>query len=273
MTEERIQAQMSQLIKQVDKDEYPEIAQMLFFFQDDDGSFIIDEETEIVDNLFNCDKTKPLPPEVAKFMEEIYLDEIADNNFAAANDLGALYYTGRIGVQDYTKAMHYYEIAAKGGNRQAQENLGYCYYYGRNCEKDYKKAFHYFALGAFDGHLRSLYKIGDMYLNGYYVEKNEREAKYIYRRCYEMMTDAARPLLGADVAMRLGDFAFEGICEPPDYGLAIHFYQEAEQLFYQRLMDGDFLIKHCYEKVIARQNEAREKLKEELPDYSWTAHE
>lgn len=71
-------------------------------------------------------------------MNEIYLEEIENENFAVACDLESLYYTGRIGVQDYTKAMHYYEIAANGGDRQAQKNLGYCYYYGRDCEKTIK---------------------------------------------------------------------------------------------------------------------------------------
>ena len=270
MTEEKIRAQMNELIHHLDRDEYPDIIRLLELFQDDDGSFYVPDEFELAAELFDCDAAKPLPPEVGKLMEEIYLDEIEAENFDAACGLGSLYYTGRIGIQDYTKAMHYYKIAAEGGNRQAQENLGYCYYYGRNCEKDYEKAFHYFALGAFDGHLRSLYKIGDMYRNGYYVEMNRMEAYRIYRRCYETMTDKAKPLVGADIVMRLGDCAFEGIGCEPDFELAMRFYQEAEQLFYQRMMGGDFLIQNGYEKVIARQDEARKKLREKLPDYSWT---
>ena len=270
MTNEKIQLWIDQLIKHINEEEYPDIAEMLELYQEDEYPFYIPDAYEFAGQLYDCDTAKQLPLEVGKFMNEIYLEEIENGNFAAACDLGSLYYTGRIGVQDYTKAMYYYEIAANGGVRQAQENLGYCYYYGRDCEKDYKKAFHYFALGAFDGHIRSLYKIGDMYRNGYYVEKNEMEAYRIYRRCYETMTDEARPLVGADVLMRLGDFAFEGIDEDADYELALRYYQEAEQLFYKRLKDGDFLIKKCYEKVIARQGEVREKMREELPDYSWT---
>ena len=239
MIENRMQDQINKLIEQIDSDQYPEIVNTLDLYQYDDEI----DQYQLATELYDCDSKKPFPKEVARFIEDIYLDEIVNNNFAAACDLGSLYYTGRIGIQDYTEAMYYYTIAANGGNRQAQENLGYCYYYGRNCEKDYKKAFHYFALGAFDGHLRSLYKIGDMYRNGYYVEQNELEAYRIYRYCYETMTDEAMPLVGADVLMRLGDFAFEGICDEPDYRLALHFYQEAENLFYDRLMNGDFLIK------------------------------
>ena len=270
MTEERVQDFLKQIVEQVDEGEYPEICRTLSYYQDMDDHYVVEDETELADEFYHCDETKVLPPIIAEFIEEVYLEEIKDKNYAAANNLGALYYTGRIGVQDYTKAMKYYEFAAKGGERQAQENLGYCYYYGRNCEKDYKKAFHYFALGAFDGHLRSLYKIGDMYRNGYYVEKNEQEAYAIYLRCYNTLTEEAIPSVGADILMRLGDCNYDGIGTEIDYGQALHCYQQAELLFFRRLQEGDFLIKRCYEKVIARQQEAREKMKSELPAYDWT---
>lgn len=110
------------------------------------------------------------------------------------------------------------------GDGQAQENLGYCYYYGRDMPVDYEKAFHYFALGAFDGHIRSLYKIGDMYRNGYYIPPNEAEAFCIYRRCEETMTEAALPLVGADVMMWLGDCYFSGIGTQVDDKKALEYY-------------------------------------------------
>lgn len=52
--------------------------------------------------------------------------------------------------------------------------------------------------------------------------------------------------------------------------MALEYYQQAERLYYDRLLDGDFMIKGCYEKTIARQQEARKKLKEDLPSYDWT---
>ena len=157
-----------------------------------------------------------------------------------------------------------------GGSRQAQENLGYCYYYGRSIDKDYEKAFHYFALGAFDGHLRSLYKIGDMYRNGYYVEKSEIEAFRIYRHCADTLTEQAVPLVGADIMMRLGDCYYEGIGTDVDYKLALRYYQQAENMFVERLEEGDFLIKGCYEKVVNRQTEVRKAMQNKLPAFEWT---
>ena len=62
---------------------------------------------------------------MAKLITDIYLNLIEDGDAEAMNDLGALYYTGRAGEQDYEKAAYYYDMADKAGNRQATENLGY----------------------------------------------------------------------------------------------------------------------------------------------------
>ena len=231
---------------------------------------LFDTAYAIAGELHEADNTKQLPKCVADFMIAAYEEEIEGGNAGAACDLGSLYYTGRAGEQNYTKALQYYTISAKGGCRQAQENLGYCYYYGRATAVDYEKAFQYFALGAFDGHICSLYKIGDMYRNGYYVEKNPQEAFRIYNRCAETMTEEAIPLAGADVMMRMGDCYFEGIGIENDNKLAIKYYHQAERMYYNRLENGDFMIKGCYDKVVRRQAEARQKLEEQLPDFSWT---
>ena len=166
--------------------------------------------------------------------------------------------------------VEYYTIAAEGGCRQAQENLGYCFYYGRDMPVDYKKAFHYFALGAFDGHLCSLYKIGDMYRNGYYVDKNEVEAFRIYMHCAQGLNEDNIHLVGADIMMRLGDCFFKGIGTEVDNKQALKYYQLAEQMYYERLESGDFLIKNCYKHVLKNQEEARQKLNDVLSGYEWT---
>ena len=140
---------------------------------------------------------------------------------------------------------------------------------GDKNEKDYEKAFHYFALGAFDGHLISLYKIGDMYRYGLYVTRNEKEAFYIYNHCCNTMTEEALPRCGADVFIRMGDCLFEGIGVERDYRAAMYYYQNAERLFYDRLMSGDSMIQKQYEKCIERQSEVRKLLQDMIPDYNW----
>lgn len=270
MTEKELFTLLRDMLEKIDEDEYPEICEVISENLDYDDEDVFCGEFEIVQQLSDADNTKQIPECVAKFMCSVYEKEIEQGNAGAACDIGALYYTGRIGEQSFEKAVKYYKISADGGCRQAQENLGYCYYYGRDVEVDYKKAFHYFALGAFDGHICSLYKIGDMYRNGYYVKKNTSEAFSIYKRCYELLCEGNIPFVGADVMMRMGDCYFQGIGTDVDYKAALEFYQNAENLFYERLERGDYLIKGCYEKVIRRQGEARQKLNESLPQYNWT---
>ncbi len=270
MTEKQTFEMLSNILNTIDENEYPEICSTIFANIDELSKEVYLDAYFIAQELFDADATKQFPKCVSDFLLKVYEEEIEMGNADAACNLGALYYSGRIGEQSYSKAIEYYTIAANGGCRQAQENLGYCYYYGRDTKIDYEKAFHYFALGAFDGQICSLYKIGDMYRNGYYVKKNELEAFRIYNRCLELMPDEAVAFVGADVMMRIADCHFEGIGTEVDYEAALEHYQKAEQLFYSRLQNGDFLIRGCYEKVIARQDEARKKMKEALPSYEWT---
>ena len=255
-------------ILKTDLGDYPEIQNICIRSIGPEGELYA-EPGEIADKIYNADAKKQLPPSVANFLIEYYTDEIEAGDYDAACDLGSLCYSGRIGRKDYKQAVEYYTLAADNGCRQAQENLGYCYYYGRDVAVDYEKAFHYFALGAFDGHLRSLYKIGDMYRNGYYVKKDPREAFYIYNRCVETMTDEAIPEVGADVFMRMGDCFSQAIGVDADLQIALMFYQRAEQLFYKRLKEGDYMIKGCYDHSVKAQEEIRKKLQGELPGYDW----
>lgn len=270
MTDEQAYEMLSDILGTINEDDYPMIYSTILANIDEDEQELYAEVYDIAQQLHESDETKQLPQCVAGFILKVYEQDLAKGNSDAACNIGSLYYTGRCGVQSYRKALEYYTIAADGGCRQAQENLGYCYYYGRDTQVDYEKAFHYFALGAFDGHIRSLYKIGDMYRNGYYVNKNEKEAFIIYCRCLRTMTEIDKLYVGADVMMRIADCYFEGSGTKVDYGEALKYYQKAEDLFYKRLQDGDFLIRGCYEKVIACQNEVRQKMKEKLPDYKWT---
>lgn len=269
MTDEKIFEKLSHILKEISEEEYPQIVSTICANIDEETGYVYSTAYYIATELHEADNTKQMPKCVVDFVMAAYEEELAEGNADAACDIGSLYYTGRCGEQSYTKALEYYTISAKGGCRQAQENLGYCYYYGRDTAVDYEKAFHYFALGAFDGHLRSLYKIGDMYRNGYYVEQNLKEAFYIYRRCAEDMSEMVIPQVGADVMMRMGDCYFEGIGVEVNYMHAMEYYQKAERMFFERLEEGDFLIKGCYDKVIKRQAEARQKMQEQLPGFEW----
>ncbi len=232
----------------------------------------IEDETspfDLATALVQCDKTKDMQRVLFDFIVDLYKDAIAAGNTDAMNDLGALYYDGRGCEQDFTKAVYYYDMAAKLGNRQAQENLGYCYYYGRNVPVDYEKAFHYFALGAFDGHLISLYKIGDMYQNGYYVEKNPTEAFHIYERCIEMMTDEAAPVAAGPVFLRLANCFLDGNGIEENAKNALVCFQKAETWLYDMVASGNVMYKKSLQASVEGQAKARAKLADALPKQEW----
>lgn len=223
--------------------------------------------------LHESDAAYPMHPQIADLIIDIYMDGIENEDPDSMTNLGSLYYTGRAGEQDYGKAAYYYHLADLAGERQATENLGYIYYYGRTGEKDYEKAFQYFLKGALDGHIRSLYKVGDFYKNGYYVEKDPKEAFRIYERCLETMTEEALPLVGADVYMRMGDCYHKGIGVEKDLLKAQEMLSTAENMFYKRLMEGDFYQKRNLQHVLDTEAEIRQEIAEELlPDLSWSGY-
>ncbi len=270
MTDKTVYAMLASFRKTLDSETYPETAERIECAADYETGELLWEADAIIDDLTKADAAKPLYPAVAELVRSFYEQQIAAGNADAACTLGALYYTGRIGEQNYRKAMQLYTIAAEGGQRQAAENLGYCYYYGRDGEKDYEKAFHWFALCAFEGWLTSLYKIGDMYRYGLYVEKNEREAYRIYRHCLAGLTDTAQDICGADILLRNADCLYYGIGTEKDLLTALAMYQDAEVLFYKRIQKGESNLRRNYQKCAARQAELRAALDAELPDYSWT---
>ncbi len=267
-----LEKKAKELLESLDKESYPEITKYLsdivagnYWKEDGDLSYF-------ADYLCQMDEHLTLPPSIAKIIIEIYLKKIEDGDDLAMLNLGAQYYTGRIGEQNFEKAVKYYEMSAKLGNSQAQENLGYCYYYGRVGEPDYKKAFHYFIKGALDKRIVSLYKIGDMYKNGYYVEKDVREAFCIYKQCKELIKNSNDVQLEADINIRLADCFYNGVGTEKNLELALALYQEAERLYYPRIINGEFLYKKQYLRAIEMQQKIRDELQKNIPSYNWTSN-
>ena len=272
---ETLEQRLTKAVEAVSGDDrYTESLDALIAVKDDMDIFDLDESKENLSaDLYEADGAYPMHPEVAKLLIDIYKDGIEKESAAAMCDLGALYYTGRAGEQDYEKAAYYYDMADRAGDRQAAENLGYIYYYGRTGHKDYEKAFKYFVKGALDGRVCSLYKIGDFYKNGYYVEKDISEAFRIYDRCVDMLTDDMIPYAGADIYMRMGDCLYEGIGVEKDLLTAQRFMSSAENMFYKRLAEGDFYQKRNLEHDLEVLDKIRKDIKEEiLPDLSWAGY-
>ncbi|MCD8286114.1 MAG: sel1 repeat family protein [Clostridia bacterium] len=273
MTFDTLRERLQRIVRNTTTEESPQICSLLKWEIDRDFEELRGTAMEYVYNFARLDPAAPFAPLVADFIEEVLTEEMENGNAEAACELGAYYYTGRIGEQDFTRAVELYKKAAEMGSRQANENLGYCYYYGRNMPKDYEKAYFCFVKGALDNHPISMYKIGDMYRNGYFVEKDENEAFEIYKECGKILRGSKDTIrsCGADIYMRLADCYEKGIGTPQNLRKALKLYQRAERLFYDRLMEGDFMIKHNYQHCIEEQSRVRSVLQQEIPQ--WTGFE
>ncbi len=244
----------------IDPTQYPETVE---YFQRTKGEGL--SSYELASGILNCDKDKPMPPEVFTFVAALYKHAISKGDVDAMCDLGSLYYDGRGCMQDFTKAIHYYEMAAKHGHVIARENLGYCYYYGRDIPVDYEKAFQYFAEGAFLGRLVSMYKIGDMYKNGYYVEKNPVIALRIYLRCFEMMNPEEDYYAAEPVFLRLGNAFLYGEGTKKDPRAALKYFHFAEEFLYDLVAEGEEMYRKSLQAAIDGQAKARRLLAKKLP--------
>ena len=268
LSNEYIHSEFNDIIAILNAEDYPETYDFIsMLLASDEKEY--PSNYDMVTALVKCDARLSMHKVVFDFVVELYEAEIENKNANAMNDLGALYYDGHGCVQDFGKAVYYYNMAAENGNKVAQENLGYCYLYGRDVEVDYEKAFHYFALGAFEGYLISLYKIGDMYQKGYYVKKNEAEAFRIYERCMDMMTDDAAKLVAGPVYLRLGNAFLYGTGTEPNAKTALICYQNAERFLFDMVNGGDVMYKKSLQAAIDGQAKARAKLTETLPEKQW----
>ena len=66
--------------------------------------------------------------------------------------------------QDYEKALELLHRAGKLGRAEAYGNIGYAYYNGRGVERDEKKALHYFKLAAMGGDIAARLKVAELEL-------------------------------------------------------------------------------------------------------------
>lgn len=222
-----------------------------------------------MENLFNTatvlafsDCSKPVPEAAQEYVVNVFLDEIELDNIDAMLNLGVLYYSGRIGEQNYELAVKYYQMAYNYGSVIAAENLGYCYYYGRAVDVDYEKAYHYFIKAAMLGRTEAIYKIGDMYAKGLYVEKDECFAFEMYEKALKEMDDECD--VKGDVFLRMGNSYYYGSGTKRNIHTALLFYQHAEFNYYQQIKNGDFCKKKMLDSAIEKIDQIREEIKKRM---------
>lgn len=100
------------------------------------------------------------------------------DSISAINTLGICYLNGYTPDKkaNLTKAIKYFELAAKNNYIYAYNNLGKIY----EEEENYQKAFEYYIKSANEEESWACNKIGEFYRLGIYVEKNEELAYHYY---------------------------------------------------------------------------------------------
>lgn len=96
---------------------------------------------------------------------------------AQLNELGVDYQFGNNGQKvDLAQALHYYTIAAEGGNTNAMCNAAYCYATGAAGKVDAEKAFGLYQKAAEAGDLNGMTNLAGCYLNGFGARQDAVEA-------------------------------------------------------------------------------------------------
>jgi TPR repeat protein len=121
------------------------------------------------------DKVLKLPTEDISFVPQSSL--IEDNGIIP-------YEYGKGTSVDLTKAVHYFEEAAKLGNTTAQKNLAICYKNGTGVNVNPEKAFFWTLEAAKLSDQDAQRNIAFYYLKGYGTNKNDEESLIWYARCY-----------------------------------------------------------------------------------------
>ncbi len=254
----------------IDVEKYPEMSAAINRF------LVLDAEDqdykELAGQLMNADQSKNMPEEVIDFIRATYEYYMDKGDALAANDLGVLYYGGRVGGKpDYINARKYYEVADRLGYTLASENLAYIFYYGFGTEVDYEKAYLYFSKAALTGRYEATYKLGDMFRNGYYVEKNEKMTAYLYRRALDLVwkDEMSNEKFAGCVYQRVGDLYYEGIGVEKNDAEAFRYYQLAECYYYKQIAEGDNYHIDQVSVIIEKQKKLRKRLQKTLPDFEF----
>jgi TPR repeat protein len=96
---------------------------------------------------------------------------------AQLNELGVDYQFGNNGKKvDLAQALHYYMIAAEGGNTNAMCNAAYCYATGVAGKVDAEKAFGLYQKAAGAGDLNGMTNLAGCFLNGFGAKQDAVEA-------------------------------------------------------------------------------------------------
>ena len=104
-----------------------------------------------------CRTPMPTPEELI----ELYKKRVEVNDAEGIRNLGCFYSGGLYGLtQDYNKALELWHQAGELGNTKSYSNIGNSYLQGNGVERDEKKAMHYYELAAMGGDTDARHNLG-----------------------------------------------------------------------------------------------------------------
>ena len=110
-----------------------------------------------------CPFCRTPPPESDEEMIKRYEKRVELNDVRALLNLGSFYSLGSGGLpQNYAKALEIFHMASELGNASAYLGIGDAYYRGRGVRVDKKKAMHYYELAAMGGEEMARHNLGIM---------------------------------------------------------------------------------------------------------------
>jgi len=94
--------------------------------------------------------------------------------------LGQFFLSGNNVPQNYEEALHWYELAAMGGDPEAQSELAFLYFTGKFVGKDYGKAKYWFDIAAKSGYPLAQYNMGILWYTGNGVAEVDIKKAYAW---------------------------------------------------------------------------------------------
>ena len=190
------------------------------------------------------------------------LDELCEQNDTwAIGHKAYAYYGGNSVVPcDWKKSEEMLLRLAEYGNVGAANSLGYIYYSDRLGTPDYEKAFHYFSIAADAGIVEAQYKQADMLRKGHGVDKNTDKAFEIYQRLYDSQLESFKDRYYgckfADVALRMGYCYENGEGVAKNIDAACKYFEIAKDAISKRIKHnkgfGDEVVEKNIDKALMR---------------------
>ncbi len=191
-----------------------------------------------------------------------FLDDLCRRNDHWALEHKAYAYYGGNGVVpcDWMIAEQTLLKLEKAGDSSAANSLGYIYYSDRLGEPDYNKAFYFFSKAAKKGIVEARYKLSDMIRKGHGTEKDPDKAFKMLQKVYSEQLASIRDGFFscnyADVALRMGCCYEEGAGCEQDIHLAHEYYIRAKYAIDMRALRGgsfgDGVVKKNIETALER---------------------